>query len=193
MQLGEHEHRKRRTGEHPCPPVREAAHEEHAAREHEPDRHRRQPAQHDLAEVKKLLDGGADVNAADVLGRTPLHTAAFHARQKTSLLLIGRGANLEARDRVGMTPIHAAVLAGSLAETELLITMGADVKAGADGKTTALHLAAATGQPDLAKLLMQHGADPKAKDTAGNPPQFYATRNQHPATASVLQDVPGKK
>jgi ankyrin repeat protein len=40
----------------------------------------------DLAEIKALLEAGAEVNVTDALGRTPLHMAAFYGRTKASEL-----------------------------------------------------------------------------------------------------------
>jgi ankyrin repeat protein len=113
--------------------------------------------------------------------------AAFSGYPKTSGLLIGRGAQLDAKDRVGMTPLHAAILGGDLQEIELILSKNADIKAATDTGLTALHLAAATGQDQIVAILLRHGADPQSKDRDGQPPLFYALKNQHPKAATLLQ------
>jgi ankyrin repeat protein len=64
--------------------------------------------QGNLAEVKRLLDAGHDVNAADEGGATPLHVAAFQGDHDMVQLLLGRGADRSARDADGDTPADFA-------------------------------------------------------------------------------------
>src|SRR5919205_3584388 len=61
--------------------------------------------------VKSLLSSpGADVNATDERGSTPLLEAARFGHEDISRVLIAAGANLKAKDRDGKT---ALMLAGS--------------------------------------------------------------------------------
>lgn len=149
-------------------------------------------AEGDPKEIKALLDSGENIAARDVLGRTPLHIAAFYGHLKASQLLITAGADINAKDLVGMAPLHAAVLSGGRQEVELLLENKADIKATTDAGQTALHLSAATGQPKLSKYLIEQGADPQSKDADGKTPLFYASRNQHPQTTALLKQYSGK-
>lgn len=141
----------------------------------------------DIAEIKSLLDAGADINTRDALGRTPLHMAAFFGNTKTTEFLIANGADLNARDLVGMTPLHIAVISGGRQEVEVLLEKKAEINARSDVGQTALHLAAATGQPKLSRFLLEHGANPQIKDADGKTPLAYAIQNKHPQATAVLQ------
>ena len=59
-----------------------------------------------------LLEAGADVDAADRRGVTPLHYAAALGRRDAVHQLLARGANTMATDEAGATPLERAVAAG---------------------------------------------------------------------------------
>jgi len=93
---------------------------------------------------------GADVNAKDEDGWTPLH---FAATKEIVELLINEGADVNAKNKWGGTPLHAAATNGKKETVELLIAADADVNAKAkDGKTP---LDMANGA--IADLLRKHG------------------------------------
>ena len=48
----------------------------------------------DLAALKRLIAGGADVDAREAHGRTPLHVATFARQREIVRALAGAGANL---------------------------------------------------------------------------------------------------
>ena len=62
------------------------------------------------ADVSRCLRAGANVNARDAGGLTPLHFAA--AKNKTAVVdvLLKGGANVNARDKTGWTPLHRAAM-----------------------------------------------------------------------------------
>lgn len=60
--------------------------------------------------VKALLSSpGADVNATDERGSTPLLEAARYGHEDVSRVLIAAGANLKSKDRDGKTALMLAV------------------------------------------------------------------------------------
>jgi uncharacterized protein len=59
--------------------------------------------------VIELVRLGADVNAVDSTGETPLHYAAVHGRITEAEILLKSGGNLSITDKHGNTPLWAAV------------------------------------------------------------------------------------
>ena len=63
--------------------------------------------------VKWLLERGADIDARDPSGQTPLHRAAARNRSSQTIALLAEwGADLQARDHQGLTPLDIANLHG---------------------------------------------------------------------------------
>jgi hypothetical protein len=60
------------------------------------------------SQISVLLENGANVNAQDHKGSTPLHEAALHGRDSTVGLLLNNGAHVNIQDNDGSTPLHCA-------------------------------------------------------------------------------------
>ena len=58
--------------------------------------------------VELLIDYGADIEAMDRTGSTPLHLAAQEGHLATARLLVTRGARTDAAQIDGVMPIHLA-------------------------------------------------------------------------------------
>jgi ankyrin repeat protein len=65
--------------------------------------------QRSIASLTLLLQAGADVNARDPRGLTPLHEAARWGWNDVVRFLVDKGADLTARDNRGNTPIESAL------------------------------------------------------------------------------------
>ncbi|MEI8396621.1 MAG: ankyrin repeat domain-containing protein [Rhodospirillaceae bacterium] len=67
-----------------------------------------------------LIAAGADVNASDRRGDSPLHVAAYAGNVAAALVLIDRGASVLARNDRGETPIDLAIRYGHEAVSAIL-------------------------------------------------------------------------
>jgi len=102
--------------------------------------------------INLLLKSGAEPNAADGLGRTPLHIAAIAGRVNIIPILVRAGADTARADQFGNTPLHYAVSAGKLATVQALINAESPQLPNGDGHLPH-DIATQVGRQDLAALL----------------------------------------
>ena len=119
-----------------------------------------------LANVESLINKGADVNAKNLRGSTPLHWA-IHDEAKVRLLL-SKGAGINAKQAQGRTPLFLATMLGDgVATMRLLFARGADPNLASANGQTPLMMAAARGNVEGMRFLIEKGAEANAKDGAG--------------------------
>ncbi|XP_067947890.1 transient receptor potential cation channel subfamily A member 1 homolog isoform X2 [Watersipora subatra] len=101
-----------------------------------------------------LVRNGADPNAQDDYGSTPLHFAAMRDNECALLdLLCMRGVKIEARDMQNMTALHLAATHDNKECCRLLILKKAELRVADDENSTPLHMAATEGNTDVVKML----------------------------------------
>ena len=111
-----------------------------------------------LAICRLLLDKGAQLEARNGNGNTPLHYAADHGHVEIVRLLCDRGADVEARSNGGWRPLHDAAWNGHISVAkELIEERNAEINARIDGGRTALTIARQYNKPDVAAYLVSHG------------------------------------
>lgn len=125
-----------------------------------------------------LLSAGADVNAQDAVGFTPLHTlACYNSNIRLMKMLLDSGADVNAVNNHGLTTLHFAVMKSRAAETEFLISRGAQVNARDERGLTPLHYAALDNKNDshleVAETLLKSGADVHARTNEGKTPSYF--------------------
>ena len=130
--------------------------------------------------VELLLAKGADVDAKDNNGKTPLDMA----NGATADLLRTHGGHR------GL--IHVAVRDGDLAGVQALLDASADASSklfianSGLGKDTLLHIAARYGYKEIVELLISEGADVNAKDENSWTPLHFAARHGHKEVVELL-------
>lgn len=123
-------------------------------------------------EVKKYLDKGADINAKNDLGETPLILACgYNNKDIVQQLLLQSGIDINAQAisakcyGTGFTALMLATQVAHKDIVQLLLEAGADPNCKDNGGVTALMLAARGAHKDIVQLLLEAGADPNCKDT----------------------------
>jgi ankyrin repeat protein len=112
-----------------------------------------------------LIESGADVNAAQGDGTTPLHWAVYKIDAELTAKLLQHGAHAAAVNRYGSSPLAEATKVANAELVKLLLDAGAAVEAPNEDGQTALMLAARAGATQVAQLLVERGADVNARET----------------------------
>lgn len=94
----------------------------------------------DIKELEQALAGGADPNAFNTEGASPLQWAILGTGETETVYgqvkaLLKAGANPNQPDRQGMTAMHSAALHGSEAVMDALISLGGDPNISTAGQT----------------------------------------------------------
>ncbi|BDI33727.1 hypothetical protein CCAX7_57780 [Capsulimonas corticalis] len=126
-----------------------------------------------------LIQHGADPNARDSYGYTPISSLGPGAPVALAKTLLDAGADTEG---VGLNQTTALSLASAFSSPDLvrlLLAHHANVRALDSEGATPLHMAACAGRLDVFKLLLDHGAD------------LYATTRNHSTMLHVASQQDG--
>ena len=122
----------------------------------------------DVDTLSLLLQGGADVNATDGDGLTPLMHACITFVDENSYQYV------------------KPMLVKLARVAERLIQAGADVNAVDSANRTALSHCSFWGNGEVASVLLKAGASPMIVDEKGNPPLIIAIKENHPRVIAAL-------
>jgi ankyrin repeat protein len=113
----------------------------------------------DIPMMKELIRAGADINAADENGNTPLLMAIKMIDIAPVKELISAGVDLNKPDLVGNTPLIVAAMNGKTQVVRLLVSSGAQLDIQNNAGQTALDIATKYGHKDIIDILV-HDAHP---------------------------------
>ncbi len=129
-----------------------------------------------LDAMRLLVAAGAEVNAANALGATPLLVSM--AEPEKVRFLIDHGADVNARSKMGRTPLWiAAATDGASGTVKLLLDRGANPAVRDEMQSTPLLAATAAGDTASIRLLLDRSAGVNDRDAAGFTPLMYAAMN----------------
>src|SRR5690242_13818620 len=132
-----------------------------------------QAGNHDAA--LKMIAAGADVNAAQGDGTTPLHWAVYKIDVDLVRALLARGAKPDAMNNYGSSPLSEAAKVANARLVGMLLDAGSNVEMPNQEGQTALMLAARAGSVEVAELLVRHGANVNAREKwRGQTPLMWA-------------------
>lgn len=149
----------------------------------------------DIDQVRRVLTGGAVVNARTRAGLTALSVAVIRGYEDIALLLIEKGASLDARDKSGdrdnqhpgNSPVHYAAIYGRTRVLQAMLDRGVSPNLRDRNGRTLLMLAVENGHHDTVRLLLERGADPNARSALGETALEIAQRRGDPETVRLLQ------
>ncbi len=133
----------------------------------------------DAAAIRRVLQAGENVNAADETGWTALMIAAVAVQPESVSAILEAGAQVNQRDDhrdtalIGAASVRFGNLRTAAAIVGNLLAHGASVEATNELGESALMWAARAGNPDSIKVLLTAGANPARADQLGHNALFY--------------------
>ncbi|KAH9101489.1 hypothetical protein AeMF1_021780 [Aphanomyces euteiches] len=125
--------------------------------------------------VRELIMHGANVNATDKGGNSPLYWASLRGHLNTVKELLANDARVNISNHRDETPLHKAVENGYLKIVVQLLNQNPNVNKETYENKTPLYWAVAKGNLDIVHVLLNKNAKASIPDENGDTPLFRAT------------------
>ncbi|WP_163369622.1 ankyrin repeat domain-containing protein [Endozoicomonas acroporae] len=141
--------------------------------------------------LKCLLDYGADINARNDPGRTPLCNAIIRGDLVAVNVLLDEGADPNIPDNHGCTALDHAVSGGYTNMVDDLLAHGANPDTPGNnrdeiGWSNALYEALRGQRTDIVDMLLAYGANPNKAGIKGDPPLHMAIEKSNSTCVDML-------
>ena len=134
--------------------------------------------------ITALINSGADIHIKDNKNKTILHCACENGQLNIVNILLAHNMNPDERDELGETPLMYAVRYSHTACVLALLDHGANPDIQDRFGLTVLHKAALHGKLNALNILLARGAKTKVRDELGQTPMLKAA--QHCETDCIL-------
>jgi ankyrin repeat protein len=141
--------------------------------------------------VQYFIDEGADMEAKDGLGMTPIHVAQLAGKRGAAELMLESLSEKATNTSLAETNrlLQQAVIAGYTKDVRSLVeNSNADVNSLSASGWTALHLAAFQGNLELSKFLLDQGASLDVRDEKGLVPLNLAQLGGYKPVVEFLKE-----
>jgi len=142
-----------------------------------------------LADIRAMLEAGADPNEISYGDGAPLFAAIRSGRRDVFDLLMQYGADPDLAVDGDGSPMIAAARNGELDMLQAMISSGASVDAGVAGDGNPLIAAVQVRDRRMVEFLLEAGADPNAYVWADETPMVAAAQNGDIEIAEVLAEA----
>lgn len=137
-----------------------------------------------------LVELGADINAPQADGATPLLGATFSGNELLAVAFVVEfGARLNTTNRSGASPLHGAALLGHLTLLRTLLNRGVDVNTRDESNITALHGASIHLHAPCCRELLSRGALRAIATVDGHSPLHYACVTDKGDPSAIIETL----
>jgi len=156
-------------------------------------------AEGDFNMVKKLVEGGADINLPNPQKETSLHYAFYHKMTDIAKYLLSKGGKPNKLTLEGCNCVHMCVIAESLDGLKILLdyckeqNVSLNINQGNLYAETPLHYCATHNVLDCLKLLIAAGVELNSQMLTGETPLHLAQRSKHSTCVELLKKSGAKE
>jgi uncharacterized protein len=140
-----------------------------------------------------LIENGAEIEAEDAIGDTPLHYAAIAGHKDAMQLLQSKGADINRKGPGGWTLLHRLAFLDEPQHARMVNRLvqetGLNINATDSNDSTALHLSINEGSTGFFAALIEGGADVHISNSSGDTPLSLALKSNKSRFARCLLEA----